>query len=279
MGLNSLKQLLKKNKTVDAVSRIICLPLFLIKEKKVCCEIEKRRAGKSDDRYEWIKELKGRYNNKRCFVVATGPSLTLEDLECIKNEFCFGMNSCIKAFGETTWRPAVYGIQDVYVYEKLKEELEAADPSDLANVWVSDSVANSFVTPERFRRFPLYDLDHKHYHRTGYGKFEFSCDCYASVNDGYSITFSLMQMAVYMGFKEIYLLGCDCNYNQPKTHFKDSGHVDPKAPVMGDKMIAGHAEFKKFADALGVNVINCTRGGMLEVYPRMNLDEVLGRDN
>lgn len=40
-------------------------------------------------------------------------------------------------------------------------------------------------------------------------------------------------------------------------------------------MIAGHYEFKKFADSLGIKIVNCTRGGMLEVYPRMNLEDVL----
>jgi len=113
------------------------------------------------------------------------------------------------------------------------------------------------------------------FHKNGFGKFKFSSDCYVEICDGYSITFSIMQLACYMGFQEIYLLGCDCNYNQPQTHFIEYGHKDPKAAFMGDKMIVGHHYFRKFAESLGVDVINCTRGGMLEEYKRKSLEDVL----
>lgn len=78
-----------------------------------------------------------------------------------------------------------------------------------------------------------------------------------------------------MGFKEIYLLGCDCNYNQTKKNFIEHGAKDPNASIMGDRLIYTHSMFDKFAKAHGVQVYNCTRGGMLEVYPRKKLEDVL----
>ena len=44
---------------------------------------------------------------------------------------------------------------------------------------------------------------------------------------------------------------------------------------MGDKLLAGHAAFRQFAEARGVRVLNCTRGGMLEVYPRVPLEQLI----
>ena len=82
-----------------------------------------------------------------------------------------------------------------------------------------------------------------------------------------------------MGFKKIYLLGCDCNYNQSKTHFIEYGYKDGKIMFAADKIIQAHIAFKKFADAQGIEVINCTRGGNLEVYPRETLEEVLKNIN
>ena len=35
---------------------------------------------------------------------------------------------------------------------------------------------------------------------------------------------------------------------------------------------------KEYADSNGIKIINCTRGGMLEVFPRMSLEEVLGKN-
>ena len=76
-----------------------------------------------------------------------------------------------------------------------------------------------------------------------------------------------------MGFKEIYLLGCDTNY---------AGHVDETVPNNKKNkcepalvMIHSYEVAKKYADSHGIKIINCTRGGMLEVFPRKTLEEVL----
>lgn len=56
------------------------------------------------------------------------------------------------------------------------------------------------------------------------------------------------------------------------------GYEDKTAPLTaGEKLIKAHSEFKKFAESVGVKVFNCTRGGMLEVYPRVELKNVLKR--
>jgi len=50
-----------------------------------------------------IQEFKGKYKGQRCFVVATGPSLTVEDLNTLhkNNEVVFSMNTIVKAFEKT----------------------------------------------------------------------------------------------------------------------------------------------------------------------------------
>jgi len=275
MNISSVKQSLKKNKYIDAASRIIAYPYFKKMYAEADQEAEKRLQGMECPKFSWIKQYKDLYAGERCFVVATGPSLTLDDLNLIEKEKSFSMNSAVLALQGTKWRPDFYMIQDEYVFQKLREKIKESAESDLKNIWISESLEKRFGNGEHYKVFPLHYLDHKMYHYSGYGKFMFSDDCYRTIYDGYTITFSVLQMAAYMGFKKIYLLGCDCNYKLPKAHFVEYGHKDPKAAIMGDKMIAGHYEFKKFADARGIEVINCTRGGMLEVYPRLSLETVL----
>lgn len=41
-------------------------------------------------------------------------------------------------------------------------------------------------------------------------------------------------------------------------------------------MIEGFKVAKKYADEHGINIYNATRGGMLEVFPRVNLEDVVG---
>jgi len=47
----------------------------------------------------------------------------------------------------------------------------------------------------------------------------FSFDCAEEVFDGSTIAYSVLQLATYMGFKEIYLLGADCDYSGAVSHF------------------------------------------------------------
>ena len=110
-----------------------------------------------------------------------------------------------------------------------------------------------------------------------YPPIKFSDDSSIVIYDGFSITYSLLQLACYMGFKEIYLLGCDCSFSRDpeKQHFVNSGHVDVNAYRIGEKMIMAFEKAKEYCDSHGINVYNATRGGALEVFPRVNLDEMV----
>ena len=275
MAGQSLIQKAKASPWLDGAARIAAWPVLAARYRQAEREAAARRCGAPDPRYQWILAWKNRFAGQRCFVVATGPSLRAEDLDRIRGAHAFSMNSCLLAWDKTAWRPDFYMIQDRYVYDRLAPLLTGEAGQQLPEVWVSGQIAAARPVPQRFRPFPLHELDHKMFHPRGYGTFRFSEDCYSCICDGYSVTFSALQMACYMGFREICLLGCDCNYNQPKTHFLPYGYRDPKAAAMGDKMLAGHAAFRRFAEARGVRVLNCTRGGMLEVYPRVPLEQLI----
>lgn len=239
--------------------------------------IKKRKNGFIDEQFAKIKSLEGIHRNERCFIVATGPSLTMEDLQLIKDEVTFGMNSITRIFDKTDWRPTYYGIQDRQVYEKMERSIMEYY-RNANNVIVADQLNRFFDIPENFIQFP-YNGNY-HIFRGNYEDYsaEFSPNAYEVVFDGYSITYSLIEIAVYMGFTEIYLLGADCNYPKgEKNHFVESGFVDKNAASNPIRMRVGYKKAKEYADANGIKIINCTRGGMLEVFPREDLESVLSR--
>ncbi|MFJ7728151.1 6-hydroxymethylpterin diphosphokinase MptE-like protein [Neobacillus sp. NPDC097160] len=224
--------------------------------------------------YEKLRKIKNKHKGERCFIVATGPSLTIEDLEKLKNEVSFSMNSICLAFDETDWRPTYYGIQDIAVFKKFKQYIENLN---VECKFIGDTIFKKENIPDDHFIFPLNLLNHNHQHRKYYTKF--SNDAFAVVYDGYTITYSLIQLAVYMGFEEIYLLGTDCNYSSNMNHhFKDYDHMDPSFLLAGDKMICAYKEAKKYADCNNIKIYNATRGGMLEVFDRVNLDNVFLED-
>lgn len=224
--------------------------------------------------YEKLKSLKDKHNGERCFIVATGPSLNIKDLEKLENEITFSMNSICLAFEETGWRPDYYGIQDINVYRNLSNYIENLS---VVGKFIGDNISKRIKQSDDHYVFPLNLLHHKVSHSNYQTKF--SDDAYAVVYSGYSITYSLIQIAVYMGFKEIYLLGVDCQYsNNMKHHFQEYGYVDPHFQSLGDMQTHAYTVAKEYADNHDIKIFNATRGGMLDVFERVDLDKVLSKD-
>lgn len=274
-----LVELKHESKLLTYLWHLVRQPRFVAFEKKLQDEAGKRQSGCIDERYEGLLELKNKHLGERCFIVATGPSLLLSDLELLQKEITFGMNSIVKLYDEISWRPTYYGIQDHRVYEKLESEIHKWY-GDKSGVFVSSLIADCFSIPQNFQQFPLDVVYHDNYLELDRYFARFSDDAYALVYDGYSITYSLIQLAVYMGFKEIYLLGADCSYKRgAKNHVVESGNDDKNEEKNYDKMITGYLEAKKYADTHEIKIVNCTRGGMLEVFQRIPLETVLGKES
>lgn len=230
--------------------------------------------------FETLKQFKNIHRGKRCFIVATGPSLTVKDVEKLKGEICWTCNSGIKIFDKTDWRPDYYAVADGRVFQKVKDSLDSEIfKASFFNVkdieWIGKNVYPlpiqvSLVMDQETRRVIPRFLRKKHV----------SEDITKRVFMGDNITFVIMQICIYMGFKEIYLLGCDCNYKGANIHsqgltYEEEDKLFESADYVGWSMIQDHKCMKKFADRMCVKIYNATRGGMLEVYPRVNLDNVL----
>ncbi|NHC43336.1 DUF115 domain-containing protein [Bacillus sp. MM2020_1] len=276
-----IKETLKDNKfTYNIITKIrdfqyitkkIVIPNFIYKINFNIKKFLRVKRINKNSCYEKLRNIKNKHKGERCFIVATGPSLTIEDLEKLKDEVTFSMNSICLAFNDTDWRPTYYGIQFDILYKELKKHI---DMLEVEGIFIADSILNEVDTIDDYYIYPLNLLNHTRQHRKFNSKF--SSDAFAQVFDGYSITYSLIQIAVYLGFKEIYLLGADCNYSSNMNHhFKDYSFVDPAYSQAGNKMISAYKEAKKYADKNNIKIYNATRGGMLEVFERINLDTVL----
>lgn len=259
-------------------TRLIYWKIRLYKQQKETQRnIQKRANGFDDPEFSRLKEFENKYNGKRCFIIATGPSLTIDDLESLKNEYTFGMNSIIKLFDKTSFRPTFYGIQDKNVYGAMEEEIKKAP---IKTAFCSDELLQHYNIPSSFITFPYDGNYHLFNGKLGEYNAKFSDNAYNIVYDGYSITYSLIEIAVYMGFKEIYLLGCDCSYPKgSKSHIVESGFVDKNAMSNPIRMRVGYKCAKEYADSHNIKIYNATRGGELETFERVNLDEVLQKNN
>ena len=80
----------------------------------------------SEYKNEKIAQLKDRNAGERCFIVATGPSLKMEDLDRLKQqgEYSIGVNRIYLAFDKTDWRPDYYVVCDVNCIQESVEEIK-----------------------------------------------------------------------------------------------------------------------------------------------------------
>lgn len=202
--------------------------------------------------------------------MCTGPSLTMEDINLLKNEYTFGMNSIFKIFDQTEWRPTFYAIQDEKVYQKIKDNQEF---KNIKNKFVADFIFDHFKKEEDDIMFPLDLLDHHSYNMKEFDT-KFSDNAYNIVYDGATITYSIFQIAYYLGFRELYLIGCDCDYSGSKQHFV-GGDVIKTDDNPETRMIYGYKKAKEFTDNSDLKIYNATRGGKLEVFTRVNFDDVI----
>ena len=232
-----------------------------------------------------IGKYKDIHLGERCFIVATGPSLSVEDLGLIKHEISFSMNSIINLYEKTSYRPTYYLIQDGNVERRLHDKLiELFDNHKASFMGIGDitgfgAVLNRQQTKCYNDKFEFYNLSVAyHIYDMCYSDpkkipTRFSSDCAEYVYDGCTVTYSAIQLAIYMGFKEIYLLGCDTNYLGHVDGSPSEGKQSDSDPVIA--MINSYEVAKEYAGAHNIKIFNATRGGMLEVFPRVNLDEIM----
>ncbi len=238
-----------------------------------------RCHGISSGKYKTLLTYKDSYIGQRCFIIATGPSLTIDDLEKLDGEYTFGMNSICLLYDKTSFRPTFYGIQDQFVFKSLREPLYQ-HYGNSSNVFVSDRVTRYNKIPKAWNVFPL-NVAYNSYDRWFTNRFysRFSDDCYRMVYSGFSITQSLIQLAVYMGFRELYLIGADCSFSKEgSNHVAEHGVSDAQIDTARDRNLAGYKAALEYAQAHDIGIYNATRGGELELFPRVALEDILQRE-
>lgn len=223
-----------------------------------------------------FESFKDKYKGQRCFIVANGPSLRISDLDRFdaKHEITFGMNRIYALFDKTTWKPTFYMSQDPTVLRACLTETRKQIQH--STVFVKIPGEPKYDIPGAVN----YDLDYANADNGTAPKFLDGKDCRFA--DGKSVTYTALQLAVYMGFTAIYLVGADCSYSNDNKHitpdsYPDKRMYDPRKmgmPPDVEYLFKAYKSAREYAESHGINIYNATRGGMLEVFQRVDLDSL-----
>lgn len=239
--------------------------------------------------YRALKEYAGKFQGEKCIIVANGPSLTVEDLTRLDQAGikCFGCNHINKMFSETEWRPDFWCVTDGNVIGEVIEQVPEEIP-----FFTLQSLIDCLKYKENVIFVKDLYLD-RHIVRTNMMSWW-----------AMSVTVSvfMIELAIYMGFKEIILLGLDCTYNVMNyQHFETEGnekYADYSKILKSDidrlekrgmtpeefneyiynMFVEDFSNIYRYAQKENIKIYNSTRGGKLEVYPRVSLESLLDGD-
>ena len=237
------------------------------------------------ENYRKIKAYKDMYKDHRCWIIGNGPSLVSEDLDQIKGEFSFAANKIYYIFSKTLWRPSVYMCQDPRVIQSiLNDKTPEKYFINESNIFISKVLKNS---AERIFEDPAY---YRLCKGKGLKDISFSNDFPVYVVEGLSVTYSMIQLAVYMGFKEIYLLGTEHDtlvalqydhfYDKEESIISRSCEETDGTGKLNDtyshqvqctyNLWEQYKVLKKMAERKGVKIYNATIGGQLDIFERVD---------
>jgi hypothetical protein len=221
-----------------------------------------------------LAHYKDIHKGERCFILGNGPSLKHTDVSKLKGEYTFGMNRVYLAFPEWGFHTSYFVSINALVIEQCAEDILAL-PMPKFLSWH----AHQHITPTD-------DLIFLH---TTYTGPKFSSDVRGRVWESATVTYVAIQLAYYMGFEEVVLIGVDHSFkskgdpNQTVvSQGDDPDHFNAEYFGKGfrwqipdlDTSEIGYAMARAAYERAGRRIVDATIGGKLTIFPKVDYNSL-----
>ena len=242
--------------------------------------------------YNGISKLENIGLGKRIFLVGNGPSLNDMNLDLLENEDTMAMNRIDLLFPKTKWRPTYYifcssncehgewgdkwsrSILNVsreekttpIIWSRFKNSIERNGGGTLPEktLWLNSMSENQIGTDEQF-----------------------STDAFKRLDKSGTTMNVALQLAYYMNYEEVYIIGCDSNWVTAKETMKtedgDINHFHPDYHAfIGDgnhefwRMNTTHLTASKYYKQAGRKIWNAGYNSAINAWEKKNFDELFG---
>ena len=238
-----------------------------------------RRVRAVPDRVAWygprgranrdrLATYRDKHRGERCFVLGNGPSLAKTDLSRLR-DVTFGANR-IYLVHQPTYLTCVNEL----VLEQFRDD-------------IAKLACPKFLNWDRRQLF-----DNAMYVCLALGLADnFDGDVTAPIASGGTVTFVALQLAYFMGFREVILLGVDHafvdrgtpNKTETRTAAADTNHFHPSYFPQGSKWQLpdlhrselAYAAARRAFERAGRRIIDATLDGKCPVFERARFDEVV----
>ena len=221
-----------------------------------------------------LKAFQNMHQGEDCFIIGNGPSLNKMDLSPLANYHTFGLNKIYLIFEKVDLNLSYLVSVNGFVIEQSREKFaELGIPTFLS---YTDSVG--------------VVEDHPHIHRLHtLNTWSFYEDISQPICAGNTVTYVAMQIAYYMGFKRVFLIGVDHSFKQQGNPHDvqvyegaDENHFHPDyfkgmqwqlADVYGSEVSYHLANYHFIKDDR--QIFDATVGGQLQVFPKITFEQAL----
>ena len=203
-----------------------------------------------------IRNLKDSRRGERAFILGNGPSILDTDLSCLKGELVIGMNGSPLLEEQFDFHASHYALSDARFLNNPDKH------------YVCTSALKNDVV--RVLRYELQmDDDPEQRDRTHYvrsmGKNGYSFHLCRGYYFGCTTSMLALQLASYIGSKEIYLLGMDFKYTAENRRFYEEKHPDPVDPFLSVQLWNMRNAYQLLKER-GVSVAMCSKYSNLRPY-------------
>lgn len=221
-----------------------------------------------------IKALRNSHTGEQCVIIGNGPSLRETDLSKLRNVFTIGMNRFYLAFEELGFMTSYLLSVNNLVIEQCAEDFRGL-PIPTFVSW-------------RGRKW-IKPSENLHYLYTSYLLPRFSENAAGRLWEGATVTFVAMQLAYFLGFKQVVLIGVDHSFTTKGTPNStvvstgdDPNHFNPSYFGKGFRWQLPDLETSELAYCMardayksgGRIILDATVGGKLSVFPKVKFDSL-----
>lgn len=231
------------------------------------------------------------HQGDRCFILACGPSIKHQNIRLLKHETCIAVNNFFVHNDYAYIQPAYHCLADVTNWHtRTVDEQSALKWFRVLGDHLKQTALFASIGDRMFlERYDL--LRHKtlYYLHLGGNWNNFidtGIDLTRVLPGVRSVSVLALELAIYMGFQQIYLLGCDHDWIE---HHATRQHFYAQNEDVKDEYSRTTSEFqsleelfqyyvhlwheyqclREYAEKRNVQIYNATAGGILDVFPRV----------
>lgn len=227
---------------------------------------------------ESLNQLKDKYAGKRLFLICNGPSIKDMDLSHLKDEYTMCLNRFYIYFDKIGFTPNFLVCVEELVLDQFSEDLNNLSTQTFVNWRFHERMDKCLYLKEGYSFNPF-----------------FQTDLSKPMHFGGTVTFASLQLAYWMGFKEVIIIGMDHSFKEKGTpstvevrnYEKDESHFDPNYFPKGIKWKLPDLQKSEYGYKLANDfykknnraIIDATVGGQCTIFPKADFDAIISNKN